>query len=475
MFCMYVQVTKCMKMHPVFSGILVGTVLAHCVSTTSTNLSLEKNNICCQTPTRRSKKELVCYKLKGGYLNLSNKRFEGFPWCQKSTVAKDIKQLDLDNNLLKELDSNLFMMTQVFHNLISLMISRNRLVDLQKTHGGFLSNLRTLDLSQNSIHSIDANYFVTFPTLRKLNLRRNKMKYIHLDIFKPLKDLEEVDLSFNEIEILQILWFQENSVLRTVKLTNNLLNSWTPLDAAWPKSLTQLNLSMNQLPGVPPIPDNKKNGLWFADLSKNPIWCGCRLPKHDHQIILPKVACGLRLKCDGGDSLVRDSIYNNCSKEQEERGMKWLSAFVNQPICTGPQIVSCKDIYNNETNEHLLSSVATGFPAPTIKFLLFSSKVLTEQQPFGGNLTQLKVLTSKTSPNLTCQARNLFGTGERDFEYSEEKGLKPYENLQFVPHKSKNEHALFLLVLASMSLIMSIVVIMLLCSKWFLRYYYKLY
>ena len=426
--------------------ILFAILLRHTVSdATSAEASSDMNKVCCQTPTRRSKKELICYTVKGGYLNLSNKKYVGFPWCPKSTVAKDIEQLDLENNLLKELDSNLFIMTEVFPNLVSLMISSNRLEDLKRKHGGFLSNLKTLDISNNSIQSVDVEYFVSFPTLRKINLRRNKLKYIHLDTFKTLGDLEEIDLSFNEIEILQILWFQENAVLHTVKLTNNLLNSWNPLDAIWPNLVTQVNLSMNQLPGVPPIPKNQKNGFWYFDMSANPVWCGCRLQSHDDQIIFPQVACGLRLECKGGDSLVRDTVYSNCNKEQEERGIKWLSTFVSQPICTDPRIVSCKDIYNNETKEHLLLGVATGFPAPTIKFLQFDSKVQTEQQPLGGNLTHLKVLTHKKSQNLTCLARNLFGNAERDFEYSEKNGLKPCESLQCV--------------------------IILFCSKWFLGYY----
>ena len=438
------------------------------ISGTALLSSSSEKSVCCQKPEKRSTEAITCYNPTDGYLDLSHSNLTRIPLCIKSPVTGSIQQLDLDDNLITDLDFNLYQITEVFPNLTSLTMSKNMLLNLKRTHSGVLVNLELLDISQNSISQISEAYFKTFPKMKKINLRRNELSSLPKDIFKSLKNIAEIDLSFNKLKILEMTWFQNNGKLYSLLLTSNIIGSWKPFTSEWPESLTQLNLSMNKLPGVPPLPSSTLNDKpWFVDLRNNPVWCGCRLKTHSYQILTAKVACGLLIHCTENHSFTqpRFSVADKCTKKQEEEGMKWLSTFVQQTRCTPAHIVNNVQISKCKGQKSVVKCEATGYPAPNIR-LLKMNNLYNEQAPFDANVTHLELVLPNHIPNLTCKASNYFG----DDEHSMVPLKEPCYNEQILTDVQAPAGLLnktLLIALSSVSLILSVVVLFcttLLCS-----------
>ena len=80
-------------------------------------------------------------------------------------------------------------------------------------------------------------------------------------------------LSSNKLKTIRKGWFQPLLQLSYLYLVNNEISVIERTTEIWPKLLSSLYLSYNQLKTIPPVPDKASH----VDLLGNPIFCACYL------------------------------------------------------------------------------------------------------------------------------------------------------------------------------------------------------
>lgn len=209
------------------------------------------------------------------FLNVSNNILEWF-LAASEEVAFELEMLDLSHNqllffpLLPQCsklhtlllrDNNMGFYRELYNTSSPQeMVAQFLLVDGNVTNittvnlweefaSSNLSALRFLDMSQNQFRHLPDGFLMKTPSLSHLNLNQNCLKMLHIREHEPPGSLTELDLSHNQLAELQL----------APGLTDSL------------KNLRVFNLSSNQLLGVPAgLFDNASN-ITTIDMSHNQI------------------------------------------------------------------------------------------------------------------------------------------------------------------------------------------------------------
>jgi Leucine-rich repeat (LRR) protein len=156
------------------------------------------------------------------------------------------------------------------NSLTQLDLNGNRIMNITVNQMKNLYKLKKLELSNNNISFIEDNSFANLSDLTYLNLENNQLKRLHYDAFhnklaelyvgknlipsimrlnrQYLKVLKIFDLSFNRLNSANLtVTFSEASILETLKLSNNFINSIKKEDFQLFESLCNLILSSNMI------------------------------------------------------------------------------------------------------------------------------------------------------------------------------------------------------------------------------------
>lgn len=133
--------------------------------------------------------------------------------------------------------SKLLEVLDLSHNQIELVFHSNGLNRLS-------SRMTDLILSHNKIYWLDPESFSTKKQLRTLKLNNNKIVSFSASLLVYLENLLHLDLSFNEITYINDSNFRNLKNLRTLKLNNNKLTT-VPKTFDSFESLKELDLSNN--------------------------------------------------------------------------------------------------------------------------------------------------------------------------------------------------------------------------------------
>ncbi|XP_011147036.1 protein artichoke isoform X1 [Harpegnathos saltator] len=205
---------------------------------------------------------------------------------------KSLAEVDLSENLLDEIPSELFnMMVQ------TLRMSENNLSTLSIINA---SKLLLLDASKNRIKTIGKEDLKGVPLLEQLQITSNNLKRIHPHAFNHLDQLTYVDISDNNISSLTEHHFRANARLQVLLMNDNPSLQILPvfktsgltyetfstfrfecencgLKNIYPQTfdempaLNKLNLARNQLEGLPNGLLSQLSSLRDLDLSDNMI------------------------------------------------------------------------------------------------------------------------------------------------------------------------------------------------------------
>jgi len=181
--------------------------------------------------------------------------------------TKALDQLFLNNNQIKEIQDDSFVMTPT---LFYLDIRSNRLTKLTNRTLKGLVSLSEIDLSVNQIQTIDQLAFLDQRNLLLLNLSNNKLEYLN---FKLPSNIGYVYLDFNRISFIEKEMFKNNKILSILTLNDNLIKSLST-DMFLSTIIMQMNFKNNRISEIEPgffrrIISNLGKPLVSLDLTNN--------------------------------------------------------------------------------------------------------------------------------------------------------------------------------------------------------------
>ena len=173
-------------------------------------------------------------------------------------------------------------------NISLLLLSHNKISDIEPGSFIGLESLHTLDLSYNLLSTIEAGAFSNLSTLRQLSLNDNMLSYISHTFVQGLNVLQVFNLGSNAIENIKLNTFSDIPNLQILSLPNNKLsqvhglneklllldltsNRITDFVIDMPANLTHLSLHKNQLTLLHNSLFYKMRNLKALDLSGNRI------------------------------------------------------------------------------------------------------------------------------------------------------------------------------------------------------------
>ncbi|KAL7636783.1 UNVERIFIED_CONTAM: hypothetical protein RMT77_012537 [Armadillidium vulgare] len=186
-----------------------------------------------------------------------------------------LHELDLSANRIKSIGrgrmfqntSNLVYMnvakndiSTIFHdnllgpkNLLSLILSNNRINYIEDEAFNDLIHLQKLDLEQNLLGSLYEEWFFGLTQLNVLNLAHNRVHNIPATVFRPLYALERLYLSGNRISQIDPRAFSGLTRLKVLTLEDNLISIIpTPAFQSLPE-LEILTLDQNPILKIKPL------------------------------------------------------------------------------------------------------------------------------------------------------------------------------------------------------------------------------
>ncbi|XKL68731.1 hypothetical protein PGB90_006500 [Kerria lacca] len=163
------------------------------------------------------------------------------------TSSKRLKMLDLSNNFLVSLSSNIFSSNDEME---KLWLNNNAIRELEESTFSNLKFLNSLDLSNNFLISLSAGLFVSNVELKELWLSGNPIKFLplytfshtpnlnflaakncqlermwdvhkHKDLTKVLMKLQRLDVSDNYLKYVHVSDFEDMEELDTIDLSGN--------------------------------------------------------------------------------------------------------------------------------------------------------------------------------------------------------------------------------------------------------------
>lgn len=135
-----------------------------------------------------------------------------------------------------------------------------------------LQSLQEIDLSNNLMKKLDSSLFINNPKLVYADLHNNPFR-IHDRPFLISKSLRELDLSYCGIKEIPENMFKNLTRLQYLMMNNNKLTSIE--ENTIPNSVKVMNLNSNLLFRVPIVAIEHLPKLRKIDLSQNPINCTC--------------------------------------------------------------------------------------------------------------------------------------------------------------------------------------------------------
>ena len=169
----------------------------------------------------------------------------------------DMRNLDLSSNLIKEIPSGFRLL--YLAKLEALSLSSNKIYQTEKLVFKGLTRLRELKLFQNELELIKNETFVGLNELETLDLRQNKIEILDSNTLKGLFKLKNLLLKRNRIKYLKSPFSDQNALTELDLSDQNLevLKSDTFFGL---NKLTTLNLSSSK-GGLVEIEPNAFRGL----------------------------------------------------------------------------------------------------------------------------------------------------------------------------------------------------------------------
>lgn len=161
---------------------------------------------------------------------------------------EQLKELSLSKLKLKEIDSNLFAdLTCLNH----ISLSENLLVRLPGNLFHSLKQLKYVSLRKNDIVTIDANLFSESTELKEVHLSFNKLETIPSNLFEKNKKLEKCNLCMNKLESIDSHLFSGLTEMNDLNLAHNNITAIEPNAFKDLKKLQKLDLSQNHIKCLP--------------------------------------------------------------------------------------------------------------------------------------------------------------------------------------------------------------------------------
>jgi Leucine-rich repeat (LRR) protein len=161
-------------------------------------------------------------------------------------VGDHVEELVLSENRLNQLNKKLF---RPFKRLRTLDLSHNKLQSvLPETFAGGVGNtLQLLWLCDNQLDSLDESLFVDMHALVELHLSGNQLTTLATNTFAQLGNLGTLSLNSNQLESVDSRLFERLAQLRTLTLNQNKLSTLGVDTFASLINLEHLDLGENQL------------------------------------------------------------------------------------------------------------------------------------------------------------------------------------------------------------------------------------
>lgn len=221
---------------------------------------------------------------------------------QPVSVLVGLRKLDLSNNILVSLPTNMFLNMR---SLASLNLQSNQLTSLTaSTFTGLGSSLMQLSLSSNSITAIESGTFASMTSLqnldidsqdlsvpltqpglfnglenslRMLSLQDVKLTSAHLPLLKPLKNVQILKLEHNLIDTIPDFAFSGMS-LNMLTVAYNSLTSVTQRQMyGIQNTLNSINFDYNGISTIDECVFKLFKNLTMVSLNNNPLRCDCAL------------------------------------------------------------------------------------------------------------------------------------------------------------------------------------------------------
>lgn len=161
-----------------------------------------------------------------------------------STMPKTTTYIDLSDNLLTKIQSNIFLR---------------------------FNDLLDVDLSNNRVENISLGVFKNLPSLQKIHLHGNELTRLHNDSFYNLRFLKEVNLHNNQISAIDMCAFSHVPLLQKVNLNNNIISNLTANCLLNFKHVKHLDMSYNEISVIADGAFSKLVNLTTLSLSHNQI------------------------------------------------------------------------------------------------------------------------------------------------------------------------------------------------------------
>ncbi|XP_022826926.1 protein artichoke-like [Spodoptera litura] len=206
------------------------------------------------------------------YLNISNnwiRRLNPKSFYTSDSVANAVKILDLSNNMLQELSSELNLMPNLVklylqNNMLSsltddsfvnlkhlehLNLRNNRLQNLNLTLMN-LKMLKTIDISHNSLLKLSGYEINRMAGLVYFNASHNMITSVESNCFNQAKYLESIDFSYNGINTtIESVLFEANSRLHYLNFSYNFIRGIQD-NSFINTNLFDINLENNNITGT---------------------------------------------------------------------------------------------------------------------------------------------------------------------------------------------------------------------------------
>lgn len=181
---------------------------------------------------------------------------------------KDVREIDLQNNKLKDLPLGLLRNTV---KLRRINFSNNKLSILHPDVLQDLQNLTFLDLSGNELEILPDRLFQNNVKLETIFLHSNKLKILHRDLFQMTHNLIIIYLYDNELENLPDGLFRNNIKLAKISLQMNFIKILHRDLFQETRNLKDIALSINQLKNLPAGLFRNNQNLTLIELQYNKI------------------------------------------------------------------------------------------------------------------------------------------------------------------------------------------------------------
>ena len=235
-----------------------------------------------------------------GWLHLLSLRGNGLKMINRKCFHNlmDLQRLDLGQNKLKYIPSELFVINQDKDTLLDINLSYNAITSLSQSHFQVLKNLIHIDLSHNELDIIRKGTFFHLKKLEVISLNNNKLNHIEEGSFaENMNHLRHIDFSNNKLKSPPAFLFYLSFTLETVLLQMNMIdfeglcqtfdnlrlpNLNFPITRKSNKKL--INLSSNNISHLNPFEMTKQQAVKFQtilnyfelDLTDNPLYCDCK-------------------------------------------------------------------------------------------------------------------------------------------------------------------------------------------------------